>query len=380
LEAFDLTLRTRVVFGEGAMDRLGALARALGFTRTLIVADSGIVATGAVDRAARLLQSAGVTPSFFHDFGANPDTDMVERGRVHAVAEGVDSIVALGGGSSLDCAKGINFVVTNGGSMRDYRGHGKAAKPMLPSIGIPTTAGTGSDAQSYALISDAQTHAKMACGDDKAAFRVAILDPVLTVSQPASVTAVAGYDALSHAVESYVTAKRTPASDLFAREAWRLLEANYERVLTHPHDLDARGAMLLGSHYAGAAIELSMLGATHACANPLTARYGTTHGVAIALMLPHVVRWNAEIAGDRYADLLRAGSAAAVRGPAGEALADRLDAMARAGGLPRTLRDAGIVHADLPALAADAATQWTGTFNPRPFDAVAALELYRRAL
>jgi len=380
LEAFDLMLRTRVVFGEGAMDRLGSLARELGFLRTLVVADTGIVATGAVDRAARLLRSAGVTPSFFHDFGANPDTDMVERGRVHAVAERVDSIVALGGGSSLDCAKGINFVVTNGGSMRDYRGHGKAAKPMLPSIGIPTTAGTGSDAQSYALISDAETHAKMACGDDKAAFRVAILDPVLTVSQPASVTAVAGYDALSHAVESYVTAKRTPASDLFAREAWRLLEANYERVLTHPHDLDARGAMLLGSHYAGAAIELSMLGATHACANPLTARYGTTHGVAIALMLPHVVRWNAETVGTRYAELLRTEDPAAVRGPAGEALADRLDAMARAGGLPRTLRAAGIVDADLPVLAADAATQWTGTFNPRPFDAAAALELYRRAL
>jgi len=380
LEAFDLMLRTRVVFGEGAMDRLGSLARELGFMRTLVVADTGIVATGAVDRAARLLQSAGVTPSFFHDFGANPDTDMVERGRAHAVAGRVDSIVALGGGSSLDCAKGINFVVTNGGSMRDYRGHGKAAKPMLPCIGIPTTAGTGSDAQSYALISDAETHAKMACGDDKAAFRVAILDPVLTVSQPASVTAVAGYDALSHAVESYVTAKRTPASDLFAREAWRLLEANYERVLTHPHDLDARGAMLLGSHYAGAAIELSMLGATHACANPLTARYGTTHGVAIALMLPHVVRWNAETVGTRYADLLRTEDAAAVRDPAGEALADRLDAMARAGGLPRRLRDAGIVDPDLPALAADAATQWTGTFNPRPFDAAAALELYRRAL
>ena len=380
LEAFDLMLRTRVVFGEGAMDRLGSLARELGFMRTLVVADTGIVATGAVDRAARLLQSAGVTPSFFHDFGANPDTDMVERGRAHAVAGRVDSIVALGGGSSLDCAKGINFVVTNGGSMRDYRGHGKAAKPMLPSIGIPTTAGTGSDAQSYALISDAETHAKMACGDDKAAFRVAILDPVLTVSQPASVTAVAGYDALSHAVESYVTAKRTPASDLFAREAWRLLEANYERVLTHPHDLDARGAMLLGSHYAGAAIELSMLGATHACANPLTARYGTTHGVAIALMLPHVVRWNAETVGTRYADLLRTEDAAAVRDPAGEVLADRLDAMARAGGLPRRLRDAGIVDPDLPALAADAATQWTGTFNPRPFDAAAALELYRRAL
>jgi len=384
MKSFDLALRTRVVYGSNSLDRLGELSRELGFSRTLIVADKGIVATGAVDRAAGLLAAVGIEPSSFHDFDANPDTAMVERGRVEAAAHRVDSIVALGGGSSLDCAKGINFVLTNGGSMRDYRGHGKATKPMLPSIGIPTTAGTGSEAQSYALISDAETHAKMACGDEKAAFRVAILDPGLTVSQPAVVTAIAGYDALSHAVESYVTAKRTPASDLFAREAWRLLEANYERVLAEPRNLDARGAMLLGSHYAGAAIELSMLGATHACANPLTARYGTTHGVAIALMLPHVVRWNAPMVGDRYAELLRLADGAASRpGDArgsGDTLADRLDGLARAGGLPRTLREAGVDRADLPALAADAATQWTGTFNPRPFDAAAALELYERAL
>ena len=384
MKSFDLALRTRVVYGSNSLDRLGELSRELGFSRTLIVADKGIVATGAVDRAAGLLAAVGIEPSSFHDFDANPDTAMVERGRVEAAAHGVDSIVALGGGSSLDCAKGINFVLTNGGSMRDYRGHGKATKPMLPSIGIPTTAGTGSEAQSYALISDAETHAKMACGDEKAAFRVAILDPGLTVSQPAVVTAIAGYDALSHAVESYVTAKRTPASDLFAREAWRLLEANYERVLAEPRNLDARGAMLLGSHYAGAAIELSMLGATHACANPLTARYGTTHGVAIALMLPHVVRWNAPMVEDRYAELLRLTDGAAsrpgdARGSA-DTLADRLDGLARAGGLPRTLREAGVDRADLPALAADAATQWTGTFNPRPFDAAAALELYERAL
>jgi len=384
MKSFDLALRTRVVYGSNSLDRLGELSRELGFSRTLIVADKGIVATGAVDRAAGLLAAVGIEPSSFHDFDANPDTAMVERGRVEAAAHGVDSIVALGGGSSLDCAKGINFVLTNGGSMRDYRGHGKATKPMLPSIGIPTTAGTGSEAQSYALISDAETHAKMACGDEKAAFRVAILDPELTVSQPAVVTAIAGYDALSHAVESYVTAKRTPASDLFAREAWRLLEANYERVLAEPRNLDARGAMLLGSHYAGAAIELSMLGATHACANPLTARYGTTHGVAIALMLPHVVRWNAPMVEDRYAELLRLTDGAAsrpgdARGSA-DTLADRLDGLARAGGLPRTLREAGVDRADLSALAADAATQWTGTFNPRPFDAAAALELYERAL
>src|SRR5206468_7130337 len=228
----------------------------------------------------------------------------------YGAACGVDSILAIGGGSSLDCAKGINFLLTNGGTMRDYWGFGKASRPMLPSIGVPTTAGTGSEAQAYALISDADTHVKMACGDPKAAFRVAILDPALTVSQPREVAAVAGYDALSHAVESFVTARRSAISDLFAAEAWRLLEAHYERVLETPEDIAARGAMLLGAHEAGIAIEQSMLGATHACANPLTARYGTTHGIAIAAMLPHVVRWNAQYVGNRYAELLDRGPAA----------------------------------------------------------------------
>lgn len=260
--------------------------------------------------------------------------------------------------------------------MRDYRGFGKAARPLLPSIGVPTTAGTGSEAQSYAIISDRDTHEKMACGDPGAAFRLAILDPTLTVTQSRAVTAIAGYDALSHAVESFVTSRRTPVSDLFAREAWRLLESNYERVLEAPDDLDSRGAMLLGAHEAGVAIEQSMLGATHACANPLTARHGTTHGVAIAVMLPHVVRWNAAAAGDRYAELLRIAESRHSRGlpprsvagvsplEAGERLAERLEALARVGGLPSTLRELGVERGDLPALAGDAAAQWTRHVQP----------------
>jgi alcohol dehydrogenase len=136
--------------------------------------------------------------------------------------------------------------------------------------------------------------------------------------------------------------------------------------------------MLLGAHYAGIAIESSMLGATHACANPLTARYGTSHGVAIGLMLPHVVRWNAREAGGRYGDLLALAGRAPERDPA-SALADRLEALAVAGGLPRRLHAAGVVEADLPDLAEQAAGQWTGRFNPRPFDGAGALELYREA-
>ena len=382
MRPFDFQLHTRIVFGEGALARLGELARELGFTRTLIVADPGIVATGQVARAAAILEAAGIASAAFHAFDANPDTRMVEAGRAVAADARIDSIVALGGGSSLDCAKGINFVLTNGGTMRDYWGHGKASRPLLPSIGIPMTAGTGSEAQSYAIISDAETHVKMACGDPKAAFRVAMLDPALTVSQPRQVTAIASYDAISHAVESFVTAKRTPISDLFAGDAWRLLEGHYERVLADPNDLVARGEMLLGAHEAGIAIEQSMLGATHACANPLTAHHGTTHGVAIAVMLPHVVRWNAEHVEGRYRNLLDMSGVRLqpdLHREAADRLAARLEDLRRAGGLPETLGEIGVPRESLPALAADAAKQWTGTFNPRPFDAAAALRLYERA-
>jgi alcohol dehydrogenase len=377
MNSFDFQPRTRLIFGAGTISELGTVARELGFRRALLVADHGLVASGHVDEAVTPLQQAGIDVVRFHDFEVNPDTRMVEAATAFVATQNIDSIIGLGGGSSMDCAKGINFLLTNGGSMADYRGYGNATKPMLPMIAIPTTAGTGSEAQTYALISDAETHVKMACGDSKAAFRVALLDPALTLSQPRSITATSGFDAIAHAVETYVTTKRTPVSEIFSREAWTLLEHNYERVLTQPDDLEARGAMQLGAFYAGVAIENSMLGATHACANPLTARYGTPHGAAIAMLLPSVVRWNERAVGDRYATLLNL-SSAFDRNPnltPTEALALRLEELAAAGGLERDL--SGFVEkSDLPELAADAAEQWTGTFNPRPFNKDGAMEVY----
>ena len=378
MKEFDFQSRTRVVFGPGVIERLGELARELNFKRTLLVADHGLVASGHVDEAVGPLQKAGVEVIRFHDFEVNPDTRMVENGTAFVSQLNVDSIIGLGGGSSMDCAKGINFLLTNGGTMAEYRGYGKATKPMLPMIAIPTTAGTGSEAQSYALISDAETHAKMACGDPKVAFRVAVLDPALTISQPRSITATSGFDAIAHAVETYVTTRRNPLSELFSREAWALLEPNYERVLSQPDNISARGAMQLGAFYAGVAIENSMLGATHACANPLTARYGTAHGAAIAMLLPTVVRWN-EKTGTDYRPLLSWSSIADRNNhvsPA-EELARRLEELAEAGGLRNNLRSAGVRESELPELAADAAEQWTGTFNPRPLDKQGAIEIYR---
>jgi alcohol dehydrogenase len=378
MKSFDFQPRTRLIFGTGSISELGKLALELGFRRTLLVADHGLVASGHVDEALTPLQTAGIEVIRFHDFEANPDTRMIEAGAAFVAGQQIDSLIGLGGGSSMDCAKGINFLLTNGGRMADYRGYGNATKPMLPMIAIPTTAGTGSEAQTYALISDAETHVKMACGDPKAAFRVALLDPALTVSQPRSITAKSGFDAIAHAVETYVTTKRTPVSEVFSREAWQLLERNYERVLTEPNDLEARGAMQLGAFYAGVAIENSMLGATHACANPLTARYGTAHGAAIAMLLPSVVRWNESAAGDRYATLLSLSSVATDEHgyTRTEALARRLEELAAAGGLQTDLSGVGIEKQDFAALAAEAAEQWTGTFNPRPFNKEGALEVY----
>ena len=379
LKGFDFEVRTRVIFGAGVIDRLGELARELNFQRTLLVADHGLVASGHVDEAVGPLEKAGVEVVRFHDFEVNPDTRMVEAGTAFVSPLKIDSIIGLGGGSSLDCAKGINFLLTNGGRMSDYRGYGKATRPLLPMIAIPTTAGTGSEAQSYALISDADSHVKMACGDPKAAFRVALLDPALTVSQPRSITATSGFDAIAHAVETFVTTKRNPLSEIFSREAWRLLERNYERVLNQPGDLEARGAMQLGAYYAGVAIENSMLGATHACANPLTARYGTAHGAAIAMLLPSVVRWNERVAADQYAMLLNWSS---INGKsnnvsATEALARRLEELSEAGGLRTNLRASGVTESELTELASEAAEQWTGTFNPRPFNKEGAIEVYQ---
>ena len=191
------------------------MARSWASRALLLVADRWL-RSGRICGAGRRAALAGRRRVFpLHDIAANPDSLMIEAGRSFAATHSADSLVGLGGGSSLDCAKGINFVLTNGGAMRDYWGFGKASRPMLPMIAIPTTAGTGSEAQSYALISDAATHVKMACGDPKAAFRAAILDPLLTRSQPREVTATAGYDAISHAVESYVTTRRTPVSRSF---------------------------------------------------------------------------------------------------------------------------------------------------------------------
>jgi alcohol dehydrogenase len=380
----DFAARPRLVAGAGCLARLGELARELGVSRALLVTDQGLVAAGHAAKVRQALEGAGLAVVVYDQAHENPTTVDVDACLAVAREGRVDVIVGLGGGSALDTAKGCNFLLTNGGRMRDYWHTHAATKPFLPLIAIPTTAGTGSECQSYALIADEQTHQKMACGDSKAMARVALLDATLTVTQPRKVTACTGLDAIGHAVETFVTTKRNPVSHLFAREAFALLNANFPIVLERGDDVAARGAMQLGAAYAGLAIENSMLGAAHACANPLTAQFGVIHGQAVATMLPIVVRYNAAdpVAAALYAELaVHAGLCAPGNVDAAvAALARRLDDLLKLAGLPKDLTASGVTSAALDALADNAATQWTGTFNPRAVKAPEFRELYRRAL
>ena len=360
--------RTRVVFAPGALSQLGELAREHGAGQVLLVTDPGIVAAGHAERALRALCDAGVAVTVFDRVQENPTTAHVEAGVAAARGAHADFLVGLGGGSAMDCAKGINFILTNGGEMSDYLGIDKAAKPMLPLIAIPTTAGTGSEAQSFALICDEKTHRKMACGDKKALARVAILDPDLTRTQPPRVAAATAIDAVAHAVETAATTKRNETSLEFTRQAWLRLDRAFERALTVPGADDARADMLVGAHLAGAAIEASMLGAAHACANPLTRRFEIVHGLAVGLMLPSVVRFNTQTS-NPY-DAIEEDA---------ERLVARLERLLDAAEIPTHLRDLGVSADSLSELAEEAASQWTAGFNPRPVGRAELLAIYQSA-
>ena len=383
LAPFQYESRTRIVFGPGCVAELGEQVRQLGCQRVLISTDPGIIAVGHTQRVQEVLEGAGCEVAIFSGVHENPTTEDVEAGTQLAKQFQPDLIVGLGGGSSMDCAKGINFLCTNGGQMKDYWGEGKATQEMLPMIAVPTTAGTGSETQSYALISDARTHAKMACGDKKAAFRIAMLDPELTLTQPARVSAATGIDALAHALESYVTKRRNPISLVFSREAWQLISQNLVRVLEDPQDVEARAGMQLGACFAGLAIENSMLGAAHALSNPLTAKLGLTHGRAVGLMLPHVIRFNGVEYNDMYRELL-AGDRCNRSTPDSQEGAEGLacfvaDLICKAG-LETRLAECGVKEQNLSGLALNASEQWTAQFNPRTVDHASLLELYRQAM
>jgi alcohol dehydrogenase len=384
----------RVLYGAGAVDLAGEVARDLGGRRVLVVTDPGVAAAGHVHRASLSLRDAGLDVAVFYGVGENPGERHVAAAAAAARAHDADFLIGLGGGSAMDCAKGANFIFTNGGRMEDYWGFGKASKPMLSSVGVPCTAGTGSESQSFAVISREDDHRKMACGDPKARFAATLLDPELVRTAPPEVMAATGLDALSHALESFVCTAANPYSRMFASEGFARLLRGFDAVVEAQSESGGKagrggagdkmtelwGEMLLGAHFAGAAIEASMLGAAHGLANPLTARYEITHGVAVAVVLDHVVRFNGSAGRAEYGGLARlAFGSGSENGVASERLAKLWADLRDRACVSARLRDLGVREGDLDLLASQAAEQWTAQFNPRSASPSDMLALYRAA-
>lgn len=344
---------------DGLVERVSARWR-----RPLVVTDTGV-------RGAGLLVCVDLDWPVWDGCRPDPTSDDVERAAAFARTLDPDVIIAVGGGSAIDTAKGVAFVLANGGRMEDWAGIGVAPHPLVPLVVVPTTAGTGSELQSFALIASAADHRKMACGHPSAMPVWVFHDPDLLATCPRAVAIEAGLDALVHALETAVTTARTPASSEAALLAFSDLWAALPRFVDDPGHLESARRMQRGAALAGAAIEASMLGAAHATANPLSARFGLAHGRAVASMAPSVIRLNQAEAGYR-------GLCFAAGVPDGLALADAVEGLCRRLGVQRVGEVAGDPSV-IPELVALAMTQWTGRFNPVALDAEALTELYRAA-
>ena len=381
-ETLDYEPATRLVYGDNSLNQLGELASEIAEDKVLLVTDAGVRSTGHVDRAAEILKESNFTVEIFDRVIENPTTREVDICVEVAREFQPNLIIGLGGGSSLDTAKGCNFIYTNGGEMQDYWGIGKATKDMLPLIAIPTTAGTGSECQSFALISDPKTHRKMACGDPKAAPMISILDPVLTLTQPTQVTAATGIDAIGHSLEAAVTSKRNDISAHYSLEAFKRVINALPEIFENPDNLDARREMQVGAAFAGQAIESSMLGAAHAAANPLTARMGITHGFAVGMVLPEVIKHNSiDPEARKIYHQLAVGSELISQeddqGDAIEAIEARLKDILNSVEVPYDKVRSQLDDSMINNLAEDATKEWTGTFNPREMSVTDFSQLYR---
>lgn len=384
MSQFNFNTAPRIVFGEGAIARIGEIAAAQLGQRVVLVTDPGLLKAGVVMPALEALAMAQVAVEVFSDVEADPPEAVVEAAASKARDFGAQGVIGLGGGSSMDVAKLVALLAPGHEKLADAYGIGKARGPRLPLLLAPTTAGTGSEVTPISIVTTGGAEKKGVVSPILLPD-VALLDPDLTVGLPPAVTAATGIDAMVHAIEAHASASpsNNPVSRALAREALRLLGGAIERAVHHGTDKAARGDMLLGAMLAGQAFANSPVAAVHALAYPIGGHYHVPHGLSNALMLPHVLRFNAETASAAYAELAPCVfpelEEVGTQGRAA-ALADRLAALSARCGLQQRLRDMGIAADALKMLAADAMKQTRLLVNnPRPVTEADALRLYEQA-
>lgn len=354
---------THNLLGSGAVDDAVAQMAALGFNKALIVTDNPLVKLGYAQQLSDKLAAHGIGSAVFDGVKPNPSVANVNAGLAALQAAAADCIVSLGGGSPHDCAKGIALVATNGGKIEDYEGLDKSAKPQLPLIAINTTAGTASEMTRFTIITDETRHVKMAIVDKHVTPRLSVNDPALMTAMPAALTAATGMDALTHAIEAYVSTAANPITDACAVKAIALIAAFLPTAVTEPANTEAREQMAYAQFLAGMAFNNASLGYVHAMAHQLGGFYDLPHGVCNALLLPHVQAFNQRTARVRLSDV---GVVLAANNPELDGL-DVIAAIQRLAaivGIPKSLRELGVKEADFPILADNAMKDVCGFTNP----------------
>ncbi len=370
------------IMGIGCLDEAMSAIRKYGFRKALIVTDTGLAKAGVASMVAEKLAMQDIDSVIFDGAKPNPSIANVEQGLAQLQQAQCDFVISLGGGSPHDCAKGIALCATNGGQIRDYEGVDQSAKPQLPLIAINTTAGTASEMTRFCIITDESRHVKMAIVDRNVTPLLSVNDPALMVAMPKGLTAATGMDALTHAVEAYVSTAANPITDACALKAVEMISANLRQAVHDGNDLLARENMAYAQFLAGMAFNNASLGFVHAMAHQLGGFYDLPHGVCNAVLLPHVQSFNATVCAQRLTDVAHA-LGADIRGfspeEGAQAAIAAIRTLARDVEIPAGLRELGAKLQDIPLLAANALKDACGLTNPRPADQRQIEEIFRNA-
>ncbi len=371
------------LMGAGSVAEVGKQAKMLGGSKALVVTDKPLMSTGIVEKVTQLLEASEIDSVIYDGVQPNPTVKNVDEGIAIYKNEKCDVIIAVGGGSAIDCAKGIGIIIANGGLIKDYEGLDKSEKPMPPFIAINTTAGTASEMTRFTIITDIDRHVKMAIVDWHVTPNVSINDPELMLSMPVFLTAATGMDALTHAIEAYVSINATPLTDSVAMKAIELISQYLRPAVANGSSLEARDKMAYAEFLAGMAFNNAGLGHVHAMAHQLGGFYNLPHGVCNAVLLPHVEKFNLIACPDRFVDIAIALGEEVDGLSDMEAADEALEAIKRLSedvGIPAGLKELGVKEEDMPILAENALKDACGFTNPRKATEKEIIQIYKNAM
>lgn len=376
-------LTTEIFWGTGSIRKLPEVLTQLDASRVLIITDKGLVRSGVLDRVTRLLEKHQIKYQIFDEVEPNPSVETVNNGLVAYKDLKAQTLLAVGGGSPIDTAKAIGVLASNGGDITQYEGIDTFSKPIPPLVAVPTTAGTGSEVTTFTVITDNSRKYKLTVGGRKLAARYALVDPEMTRTVPPHITAATGLDALVHAIESYTSLASFELTEHYALEAIRLISRHLRQAVFNGENMPARTAVLLGSLMAGIAFNSTRLGNCHALSHPLSAIFGIPHGVANAILFPHIMEFNLPAAPERFVHVAQAMGARLDGLTFMEQANKAIEAwreLARDVGIPKTLREVGVDPEAIPKMAADAMLSGNIKINPRKTELQDVINLYRSAM